>query len=163
MLSPITFAPASDSASPANAVPKRPYRIERSTQWSPGSVPFIVALTLLACRGRIAHPPAGLPMPYLMCGFQESPMVFGLDEDDRQEKTKFPGMRSRRMGFRPGGCGLQSGAAPSSSWTPHKRPRGLQARRTVADRRGRRLMRDIFTLLWRQKCILSKWSKRNAA
>lgn len=39
-------------------------------------------------------------------------MVFGLDEDDRQEKTKFPGMRSRRMGFHPGGCGLQSGAAP---------------------------------------------------
>ena len=75
-------------------------------------MPFIVALTLLRLSRQDRAPPAGLPMPYLMCGFQESPMVFGLDEDDRQEKTKFPGMRSRRMGFHPGGCGLQSGAAP---------------------------------------------------
>jgi hypothetical protein len=40
-------------------------------------VPFIVALTLLRLSRQDRAPPAGLPIPYLMCGFQESPMVFG--------------------------------------------------------------------------------------
>jgi hypothetical protein len=74
-------------------------------------VPFIVALTLLRLSRQDRAPPAGLPMPYLMCGFQESPMVFGWMKTTAGE-DQIPGMRSRRMGFHPGECGLQSGAAP---------------------------------------------------